>query len=83
MPNSGTHSPDIRDAAQAAIWVRKNIESYGGDPNSVFISGFSAGAYLTHMLAVDSTWFAEACFDPHHFAGFISLSGQTRVQDSL
>ncbi|GEM_PF-2365965 len=81
--HGGTWPDYIRDAAQAAIWVRKNIEVYGGDPNSVFISGFSAGAYLTHMLSVDSTWFSEAKFDPRHFAGFISMSGQTRVHDSL
>ncbi|MDB5104817.1 MAG: nlhH 3 [Fibrobacteres bacterium] len=81
--HGGTWPDYIRDAARASIWVRKNIESYGGDPNSVFITGFSAGAYLTHMLAVDSTWFAEAKFDPRRFAGFVSLSGQTRVHDSL
>jgi len=81
--HGGTFPDYIRDAAQAAIWVRKNIECYGGDPHSIFISGFSAGAYLTHMLSVDSSWFAEAKYDPRHFAGFISLSGQTRVHDSL
>lgn len=81
--HGGTFPDYIRDAALAAIWVRKNIECYGGDPHSVFISGFSAGAYLTHMLSVDSTWFREAKYDPRHFAGFISMSGQTRVHDSL
>jgi dienelactone hydrolase len=73
----------IRDAAQAAVWVRENIEAYGGDPNSVFISGFSAGAYLTHMLSIDTTWFKEANFDPRKFAGFISMSGQTRTHDNI
>ena len=34
-------------------------------------------------LSVDSTWFREAGYDPRHFAGFISMSGQTRVHDSL
>jgi hypothetical protein len=73
----------IRDAAQAAVWVRKNIEAFGGDPNSVFITGFSAGAYLTHMLAIDSTWFQELNYDPKNFAGFISMSGQTRTHDNI
>jgi hypothetical protein len=83
IDQGGTYPDYLRDAAQAAIWVRKNIESYGGDPHSVFISGFSAGAYLTSMLSVDSTGFSEANFDPRRFAGFISLSGQTRVVDFL
>jgi dienelactone hydrolase len=73
----------IRDAAQAAIWARKNIEAYGGDPHSVFITGFSAGAYLTHMLAIDSTWWNEIKYDPKHFAGFVSLSGQTRQHANI
>jgi dienelactone hydrolase len=73
----------IRDAVQASIWVQKNIEPYGGDPNNVFVTGFSAGAYLTHMMAIDSEWFAEAKFDPARFAGFISMSGQTRTHDNI
>lgn len=79
----GTWPDYIRDAAQSAIWVRKNIEAYGGDPKSVFISGFSAGAYLTSMLAIDSTWWKEAKFDQRKFAGFVSLSGQTRQHSNI
>jgi poly(3-hydroxybutyrate) depolymerase len=83
MPNyrligKGGHWPNyIEDAAAAAAWVRKNIESYGGDPNSVFVGGFSAGAYLTHMLFLDATYLEGASTNAHTFAGFIPLSGQT------
>lgn len=80
---AGTWPDYIRDAAAAAVWVYRNIETYGGDPNSVFISGFSAGAYLTHMLAIDSTWFKAIGFDPHRFAGFVSMSGQTRQHENI
>ena len=84
LVGSGGTWPDyIRDAAAAAVWVRKNIEPYGGDPNSVFITGFSAGAYLTHMLAIDTTWFGELHFDPHQFAGFVSMSGQTKTHGTI
>lgn len=80
---AGTWPDYIRDAAAAAVWVYRNIETYGGDPNSVFISGFSAGAYLTHMLAIDTTWFKQLAFDPHRFAGFVSMSGQTRQHENI
>lgn len=80
---AGTWPDYIRDAAAAAVWVYRNIETYGGDPNSVFISGFSAGAYLTHMLAIDTTWFKELAFDPRRFAGFVSMSGQTRQHENI
>jgi dienelactone hydrolase len=73
----------IKDAATASAWVRKNIESFGGDPKSVFISGFSAGAYLTHMLSLDTTYLKVAGSDATEFAGFISMSGQTRTHDNI
>jgi hypothetical protein len=89
MPNyrligkGGTWPGYIRDAAAAAVWVRKNIEPYGGDPENVFISGWSAGAYLTQMLFLDTTWFGEARYDAHAFRGFISLSSQTRQHENI
>lgn len=33
----------LQDMALALDWVRANIDSFGGDPNNVTISGFSAG----------------------------------------
>jgi hypothetical protein len=89
MPNyrligkGGTWPGYIRDAAAAAVWVRKNIEAYGGDPDNVFVSGWSAGAYLTQMLLLDTTWFGEARYDAHAFRGFISLSSQTRQHENI
>jgi dienelactone hydrolase len=73
----------IKDAATASAWVRDNIEVFGGDPKSVFISGFSAGAYLTHMLSLDTAYLRGAGSDVTEFAGFISMSGQTRTHDNI
>jgi alpha/beta superfamily hydrolase len=89
MPNyrligkGGTWPGYLQDAAAAASWVRKNIEPYGGDPDNVFISGWSAGAYLTQMLLLDTTWFAQAGYDAHYFRGFIALSSQTKAHSNL
>jgi alpha/beta superfamily hydrolase len=89
MPNyrligkGGTWPGYIQDAAAAAAWVRRNIEPYGGDPENVFISGWSAGAYLTQMLFLDTTWLAQIGNDAHRFRGFIALSGQTRSHSNL
>src|SRR5205085_1532710 len=39
------HPVYIEDAAAAVAWTMKNIESYGGDPTKVFVTGISAGGY--------------------------------------
>ena len=35
---------------KATDWVYKNIDSFNGDPEQIFIAGHSAGAHLTAML---------------------------------
>ena len=67
----------LEDSAAAVAWVRAHIAERGGDPERVFISGHSAGGYLTLMLAMDSRWLKPHGFTPDSFAGYIPLSGQT------
>ncbi len=67
----------LQDAAAAVAWTFNNIEKYGGDPNKIFISGHSAGGYLTSMLGIDKRWLAEYDMDADAIAGLIPLSGHT------
>lgn len=46
----GTANPALRDLVAALEWVRGNIDSFGGDPGRVTLSGQSAGAMLTTTL---------------------------------
>ena len=68
----------IEDAAAAVAWVTNNIAQYGSDPNNIFVMGFSAGAYLTHMLNIDQRWYAAINFDRHRIKGYIAISSQTK-----
>ena len=69
--------PDyIYDAAAATAWVVKNIEKYGGDPKKIYITGHSAGGYLTAMIALDKKYLNSFGVDPHQIAGFFPVSGQ-------
>jgi acetyl esterase/lipase len=68
--------PDfIEDAAAAVAWTFHNIERFGGDPDRIFVSGHSAGAYLISMIALDKKWLAAKGIDADRIAGAIPLSG--------
>ncbi len=67
----------LQDAAAAVAWTFRNIEKFGGDPGKIFVSGHSAGGYLTNMLGVDKRWLAEHEIDANRIAGLVPLSGHT------
>jgi acetyl esterase/lipase len=67
----------IEDAAAAVAWVFKNIKSYGGDADKIFVSGHSAGGYLTCMVGLDKKWLKVYDIDANKIAGLIPFSGQT------
>ncbi len=66
----------IRDAAAALAWVFAHIAEYGGDPAKVFVSGHSAGGYLTMMIGMDPRWLAEQGCDIGQIKGLVPMSGQ-------
>lgn len=67
----------IEDAAAAVAWTIKNIHRYGGDSSLVFVSGHSAGGYLTSMVGLDKRWLAKFNVDANEIAGLIPFSGHT------
>ncbi len=49
----------IEDATRALGWIKKNIATYGGDPERVVIAGGSAGGHLASLVALtanDPAW---------------------------
>lgn len=65
----------IEDAAAAVAWAFNNIEDYGGDSSLVFVSGHSAGGYLTSMVGLDKSWLSHFGVDADRIAGLIPFSG--------
>ncbi len=66
----------IEDAAAAVAWAFKNITAYGGNPNLLFVSGHSAGAYLGMMITLDKQYLQHYNIDANRIAGLIPFSGQ-------
>ena len=65
----------VEDCARAVAYIlahRKDL----GDPEKIYVSGQSAGAWLTLMLALDPSWLENAGADRTAISGFISDSAQ-------
>jgi acetyl esterase/lipase len=67
----------IDDAAAAVAWTVNNIQQYNGDASQVFVSGHSAGGYLTSMIGLDKAILQRHSVDADSIAGLIPFSGHT------
>jgi acetyl esterase/lipase len=67
----------IEDAAAAVAWTFHNIGKFGGDPGLIFVSGHSAGGYLTSMVGLDKAYLGKHGIDADRLAGLIPFSGHT------
>ena len=76
FPNVSTKQV-IADAAAAVAWTFNNIEKYGGRKDLIFVSGHSAGGYLTSMIGLDKKWLNKHEIDANNIAGLIPFSGHT------
>lgn len=45
-----------QDVAKAIRWTHDNAKAYGGDPQTMFLSGHSAGASLTALVCTDNRY---------------------------
>ena len=84
------HSPAyIEDAAAAVAWVFNNIQQYGGDTSKIFLSGHSAGGYLSMMLTMDDSWLSKQNIANSRIKACIPLSPQVithftiRAEDNI
>jgi acetyl esterase/lipase len=73
----------IEDAAAAVAWSFNNIERFGGDKTKIFISGHSAGAYLTLMVGLDPQWLGKYTIDTKQIAGLFPISAQTITHTTI
>ncbi|GAB5406401.1 MAG: alpha/beta hydrolase fold domain-containing protein [Aureliella sp.] len=67
----------IDDAAAAVAWAFRNMERFGGNVQRIFVSGHSAGGYLTSMVGLDKRWLKAHGADANKIAGLIPYSGHT------
>jgi acetyl esterase/lipase len=69
-----SHPAHVQDAAASFAWVKRHIAEYGGDPDRVFASGYSAGGYLVALLATDARYLAAHTLSPTDMRGVVPVS---------
>lgn len=65
----------MADAAAAVVWTAREIVSYGGDPDRLFLMGHSAGGHIAVLLASDARYLVEAGGEPEMIRGVAGLAG--------
>jgi len=65
----------MQDGARAVAWAHTHATEMGGDPNSLFVMGHSAGGQIAALLSTDPEWLKPYGMRPRDLAGFIGLAG--------
>lgn len=66
----------INDAAEAVAWAFRHAKEYGGSPRKIYVSGHSAGGYLTAMVGLDRKWLRRFGVEADSIAALVPFSGQ-------
>lgn len=66
----------IDDAAAAVAWTFREVAARGGRTDRIFVSGHSAGGYLTDMVVLDKHYLAKYGVDADTIAGAFPYSAQ-------
>lgn len=82
MPRAAI-SDCIDDAACAVAWAFKHAAEYNGSASKVYVTGHSAGGYLTSMIGLDKQWMGKYGVDANAIAALLPLSGQAITHFAL
>ena len=67
----------IGDIAKSIHWVHDHIAEYGGDPNSIFVMGHSAGAQLAALVCIDGRYLKAEGLSLAILKGCVAVDGDT------
>ena len=82
LTGSGAHYPDQSDDVKSAIkWLFENVKQHGGNPESIYVGGHSAGAILSADIGVDRAWLTDMGMPKDLLKGIIPVSGPYDVRN--
>lgn len=73
----------VEDAAAAVAYAYQHAGDWGASDEKVFVSGHSAGGYLTLMVALDPKYLKSHGLKPTQLAGYFPVSGQTITHSTV
>jgi acetyl esterase/lipase len=69
-----SHPAHVQDAAASFAWVKRHVADYGGNPDRIFVIGYSAGGYLAALLSTDTRYLAAHNLSPRAIRGTVPVS---------
>ena len=66
------------DVASALGWVHKNIATYGGDPNRLFVMGHSSGGQLAALICTDDRFATAEGYSQTMIKGCVPVDADTK-----
>lgn len=69
------HPTHIKDIAAAFKWLQEHAEEYGYDQNNIFVGGFSSGAHLSALLAMDERYLKAHGLSQDNIKGILPVAG--------
>jgi len=65
------------DVARAIRWTHEHAAEYGGDPNTIFVMGHSAGAQLAALVCTDARYVTAEGLAPTLLKGCVAVDGDS------
>ena len=69
-----SHPAHMQDAAASFAWVKRHAKEYGGDPERVFVIGYSAGGIWWHCWPPTARYLAAHKLSPRDIRGVVPVS---------
>ena len=80
--NTGIQHPKhIEDVATAFRWLYDNSAKYGYDRDKMFVGGFSSGAHLATLLALDYKYLKKHGLSRENIKGVIPIGGAYDIEN--
>lgn len=65
------------DVAKATRWIHDHAKEFGGDPNSIFVMGWSAGAQLAALVCTDDSYLKAEGLSLRDIKGCVPIDGDS------